>query len=670
MRELIKKPIISLELFDPVTNYENSCKLVGYISLIEATRQTYKNLGFKCGLEVHQQLLTDKKLFCNCPAGIYQSKTDYNAEIIRHMRPTLSEMGEYDGTALMEKRTRKTIIYRLKNESTCTYDIDDNPPFKINKDALKIALSISLQLNTSIVGELHIARKQYLDGSIPAGFQRTGILGIEGEIFPGGKRVGIIQISIEEDSCREVSDVGHTRIYRTDRVGMPLIETVTYPELLTPEDAAEATEYIRLLNRSSGKVRTGIGAARQDVNVSIEGGTRVEIKGVAHIKWIPELTHTECFRQKALLEIRKILNIRVVDPENWKLNSLEIDKQLLASHFPDLIKSIPSDYKFLAVNLPQFEGILSFFTQPGRIFADEISERLKVIACIEHPNLIHSEMLVNGMDHEILMQLRRQLNVADGDAQLIIWGEPDDITTALETIEERCQAAFEGIPQETRKAINKGITIFERVLPGPNRMYPDTDTAPISIENSDLEDIRKELPGSIKIDIQILNDFKIPIDCHRFLLIHNLVPIIEQLSKETNFSGKYIGLLFGHKLREISRKSNDDILNHITRLKELILYIHKLKLNQELIKSLLPIISKDLNKNIKDHIEDADIPVSLPTELNRDISEHVSDFKKVAITKTPSNAVMWIMKKMKHRVIGHKQMSKLAEQIKGLCLDV
>ena len=266
---------------------------------------------------MHQQLRTAKKLFCRCPAGLYQDGDDYDAQLVRHMRPTLSELGEYDGTALMEYRTKKNITYRIKGRTACTYDIDDTPPFVVNREALGIAIEIALLLGTSMVGELHITRKQYLDGSIPTGFQRTAIVGIDGSIPVAGKRVGVRQLSLEEDSCREVSDVGHERTYTTDRLGMPLVETVTEPELLTPDEAAEAANYIRYLARSTGHVNVGIGAAREDVNVSIEGGTRVEIKGVQHIRWIPELTHNEAFRQKALLLVRDELARRVADSKAW-----------------------------------------------------------------------------------------------------------------------------------------------------------------------------------------------------------------------------------------------------------------------------------------------------------------------------------------------------------------
>ena len=263
--------------FDARLNYDETKQQAGYVSRRDATQDDYDRIGFMSGLEVHQQLLTDKKLFCNCPAGVFHEHDDYDAEVIRHMRPTLSELGEYDGTALMEFKTRKNIIYRIKNRTTCTYEVDDTPPFPINRQALGIAIGISLLSKLNIVGEVHITRKQYLDGSIPTGFQRTAIIGVEGEIPLKNKKIRLIQLSIEEDSCREISDIGHNRIYKTDRLGMPLIETVTYPECMNPAEVMEACNYIRFLNRSTGNVRTGMGAGREDVNVSCRGGHRVEI---------------------------------------------------------------------------------------------------------------------------------------------------------------------------------------------------------------------------------------------------------------------------------------------------------------------------------------------------------------------------------------------------------
>ncbi|HUW92173.1 MAG TPA: hypothetical protein VMV74_03335, partial [Bacteroidales bacterium] len=377
--------------FDPRKNYDFTRDETGYVTRKEATLNDYKRIGFKSGLEVHQQLKTKSKLFCRCPAGIYHKDDDYNAEVIRHMRPTLSEMGVYDGTALMEFRTRKEITYRINNRTACTYEVDDTPPFPVDREALNIAISIALAAKMNIVGEVHITRKQYLDGSIPTGFQRTAIISVEGELQLKNKKVRLIQMSLEEDSCREISDIGHKRIYKTDRLGMPLIETVTYPDCLTPDELAEAAEYIRFLNRSTDRVRTGIGAAREDVNVSCEGGTRAEIKGVAHIKWIPELSHNEAFRQYALLNVRKKLLGVIPDPSLWSMKQREITEAEKTLHFAPVREALDKGLRVFALNLPGYHGILSHFTQPERIFADEIKDRLKVIACIEKPNMIHSE---------------------------------------------------------------------------------------------------------------------------------------------------------------------------------------------------------------------------------------------------------------------------------------
>ena len=269
----------------------------------QLTPADYAELGFMCGLEVHQQLLTDRKLFCRCPAGQYNND-EHHAEILRHMRPTLSEMGEYDGTALMEFKTRKDIIYLLNNDTVCTYEMDDAPPFEIDDEALDRSLAITMLLGCNVVGEVHITRKQYLDGSIPTGFQRTAIIGTDGDIPFGDRTVHIRQLSIEEDSCREVSDKGHVRTYRTDRLGMPLIETVTDPDMKTPDEAMAVGQILRHLARVSGLVRTGSGAARQDVNVSVTGGTRIEIKGVSSLRAIPRLTHNEALRQRTLVGIQ------------------------------------------------------------------------------------------------------------------------------------------------------------------------------------------------------------------------------------------------------------------------------------------------------------------------------------------------------------------------------
>jgi len=457
------------------------------------TPEDYAAIGFKSGLEIHQQLLTERKLFCRCPAGLYTEEVD--AEILRHMRPTLSELGEYDGTALMEFKTRKEIVYLLKNESVCTYEMDDAPPFEIDPKAIEIAAEIALLLNLNMVSELHIARKQYLDGSIPTGFQRTTIMGVDGSVPFKGRRIGIRQLGLEEDSCREVSDVGHRITFRTDRLGMPLIETVTEPDMRTPQEVAEVAEVLRRMVRATGKVRTGAGAGREDVNVSVEGGTRIEIKGVSSIRRIPHLVYNEAMRQYNLLRIKEELNARGITKETFKCEKAIITNLLDKTPYLPIEHSLERGGVVGAVLLKNYQGILAYPTQEHTYFSQEIADRVKVIACImDQPNILHSDSTESGISRSQWNRIRKRLNAGNDDTIVLVWGDSQDVNTAMEEIAIRAREATEGVPSETRQAYRDGTNGFERILPGPNRMYPDTDSPPQALSDDVIERLRRSLP--------------------------------------------------------------------------------------------------------------------------------------------------------------------------------
>ncbi len=459
----------------------------------ELEEKDYLELGFKSGLEIHQQLKTQKKLFCRCPAGEYYE--EYDAEVLRHMRPTLSELGEYDGTALMEFKTRKEIIYQLNKRNVCTYEMDDTPPFELNLEALDIALEVTLLLNCNTVGELHIARKQYLDGSIPAGFQRTTILGTDGWVPYKNRRIGVRQLGLEEDACREVSDRGHRRVYKTDRLSIPLIETVTYPDMRAPWEVAEVAELLRELARATGRVRTGIGRARQDVNVSVEGGTRVEIKGVHRIPLIPRLTHFEALRQANLLELRVELQSRGITRDAVEASAAEVSGILSNTAFSPIRRALERDWRVMAVRLAGFRGLLAFPLQPDRDFSSEVSDRVRVIACLDElPNIVHSGMMDNPVTAAEWKRIAAALRAKKEDAVVLVWGNARDVRTAVGEIVIRAREAADGIPNETRQAFPKGINGFERILPGPDRMYPDTDMPPVPVSEERIERARGRLP--------------------------------------------------------------------------------------------------------------------------------------------------------------------------------
>jgi glutamyl-tRNA(Gln) amidotransferase subunit E len=652
-----------MKKFDPRRNYESTRKAIGYVSRKGASLKDYKRIGFKSGLEVHQQLKTKSKLFCRCPAGIYHGDEDYNAELIRHMRPTLSELGIYDGTALMEFKTKKEIRYRINNLTACTYEVDDTPPFPIDREALEIALEITILSRLNVVGEVHITRKQYLDGSIPTGFQRSAILGVEGEIQLKKKKVRLIQLSIEEDSCREISDVGHLRVYKTDRLGMPLIETVTYPDMETPDELAEASEYIRFLNRSTGKVRTGIGAGREDVNVSCEGGTRVELKGVAHNKWIPDISHIECFRQYALLNIRKLLIRKIPDKENWQLKCAELDFSHPDLMFKPLREALDKGLRVFAINLPRCQGILSHFTQPGYVFANEISDRLKVIACIEKPNMTHSEDLNPVISTKEFEKIASLLEAEPDDAQIVLWGPSEDIPTALETVEERFRMAFEGVPNETRKTFIDGTNIFERVLPGRDRMYPDTDSEPIPLTDDHINKLRVGLPVLVSERYLQLTEWGIPEDTYKYLLGKNLVPLIERITSDSGFSAKYIGTFLGHTFKNIEGKKKAHRNFSYEKIYGLFGFISKKKLVPSIARLMLPVIYEHPDMEFGSVLTIIDYKKYSMNDLIAPIDFLLGKFKQIRHSESEKAAVDWIMGQLHMQAIGNVRLTELKKQI-------
>jgi glutamyl-tRNA(Gln) amidotransferase subunit E len=316
------------------------------------------------------------------------------------------------------------------------------------------------------------------------------------------RELRIRQLSLEEDSCREVSDVGHRITFRTDRLGMPLTEVVTEPDFRTPLELQAGGRLIANVTRTSGKVRRGVGAARQDVNVSVAGGRRVEIKGVPHHRGLPALVHIEGFRQLNLLRVKTELERRGVKPETltipegakaWETSPLVIDASsaLRRCEYAPLRDVLDRGEMAAALKLPEFAGLLTRRTQPGVTFANELADRVRVIACLTaRPFMIHSDIEGYGLSHVEWRQLRTSLRASPGDSLMVLWGPERDVDTAVREVFIRAREALMGVPAETRQAYADGTNGFERILPGADRMYPDTDTPPLPIPDAWVEEIR------------------------------------------------------------------------------------------------------------------------------------------------------------------------------------
>ena len=449
----------------------------------------YAAAGFRAGLEIHQQLDTASKLFCRCsPAYRNDPPT---ARIVRHMRPTLSEMGTYDDTALMEFKTKKEVVYELYRDGVCTYEMDDTPPFLMSREALEKALGIAMALNYSIVDEVHVSRKQYLDGSIPTGFQRTAILGADGHVQHAGGRIELSHICLEEDACREMGDRGHRVVFRTDRLGTPLVEVISTACFLSPEEIMHGARILGDIMRATGHVRRGPGATRQDVNVSVDGGDRVEIKGVPRWQDIGALTRYEAVRQVRLLAIKDELNSRGVTPE--LIHSAPFADVTRIQNWPGsgLFEPYgPGDVHF-ALLLPRMSGIPVLKLQRDRSFGDDMRGMVRVVACLDHRNDL---MFLEELPEYMTARVAEAVGAGPDDSVAVIHGPLADVRTAIAELRERLTKALSCVPRETRQALDSGTTDFERVLPGPDRMYPDTDSPPIPVTGDLMERCRVEVP--------------------------------------------------------------------------------------------------------------------------------------------------------------------------------
>jgi glutamyl-tRNA(Gln) amidotransferase subunit E len=453
----------------------------------------YKELGLKVGLEIHQQLDTKYKLFCSCKNKLEE---EFLYEIIRKLRPTESELGEVDPAALMEFKRNRYYVYQAVKEASCLVELDEEPPHSINEEAIEIAIMCALLLNSNILEEIHVMRKEVIDGSNTTGFQRTALLALGGFIYDGKEKIGIQSITVEEDASRKIYEDHEKVVYRLDRQGIPLIEIVTNPDISDPEQAKRVAYKIGLILRSTGKVKRGLGTIRQDINLSIKQGSKVEIKGVQELGLIPKVIEYEVLRQIKLLELKKILNENKIP--KLKLEYLDIT-ELLHNTSSKIIKSkIEKGGKVFLLPLKHMHGLLKFEINPNRRFASELADYVKAWTSLE--GIIHSDELPSyGIsEHEVELMYSFAKLEKGKDAFIIVAGEKEKCKEAIKVLVDRINYAFKGIPEETRVAHVDGTTRYARPRPGAARMYPETDIPPYIITQDFIEKIKQKLPSTIE----------------------------------------------------------------------------------------------------------------------------------------------------------------------------
>lgn len=444
--------------------------------------QDYKAHGLKAGLEIHQQLDTEEKLFCGCPTILRDTK-ESNLGFFRYLRAAQSEIGEVDRAALEELKLAKKFIYKAY-DTTCLVENDEEPPRELNQEALDYALMIARMLNMNIVDELYTMRKIVIDGSNTSGFQRTALVATSGYLDSKNGRVGVDVLCLEEDAAQKVEDKGDSVVYSLDRLGIPLVEIGTAPDIISPLHAREVAEQIGMLLRSTGKVKRGLGTIRQDVNISIKEGARVEIKGVQALELIETIVEREVTRQVNLLEIKKELN-----KINAGVSENIVDVTNVFANTPSkVISKALKGGAVYAVNLKGFAGLVGKETQPGRRFGTELSDRAKKAGV---GGVFHTDELPNyGITKEEVNELRKAAGAQEIDCVVLVADAKEKAKAALESVITRAREALIGVPEETRRALPDGNSAYMRPLPGAARMYPETDVTPVVITEERIEKIK------------------------------------------------------------------------------------------------------------------------------------------------------------------------------------
>ncbi|WP_436922994.1 Glu-tRNA(Gln) amidotransferase subunit GatE [Halosimplex amylolyticum] len=440
----------------------------------------YEDLGLVAGLEIHQQLDTAHKLFCPCPTELREPEAAQRT-FTRYLHPTKSELGEIDEAALEESMVDREFEY-LAYDTTCLVEEDDEPPHRVDREAMDVTMEIAQLLDASVADQVHVMRKIVVDGSNTTGFQRTMRVAGEGAIETDEGTVRIEDLMLEEESAQRVAETDSGVRYSLDRLGIPLVEIGTKPDIRSPEQARDAAERIGMLLRSTGQVKRGLGTIRQDVNVSIAEGARVEIKGVQSLDDIDDIVRNEVRRQVELLEIAEELQARdasVGDPQDVTDVFEGTDSGVISS----ALEEDPG--KVMAVPLFGFDGLLGREIQPDKRLGTELSYHAIRSGA---GGIFHTDELpAYGITDDEVDAVREAVGAGPEDGVAIVADAAAIAERAIEAAAERAAVARSEVPEETRGANEDGTTRYLRPLPGAARMYPETDVPPVEPDPSEVD---------------------------------------------------------------------------------------------------------------------------------------------------------------------------------------
>jgi glutamyl-tRNA(Gln) amidotransferase subunit E len=465
----------------------------------------YAAIGFRCGLEIHQQLDTGK-LFSRVPSEVVDGDGEIARRtmgaVTRSLRATGGEMGGLDAAAAAEAHRDRSFRYLAIEGLTSLVELDEEPPKPLDAEALDVGLSFAGLASSRPVDEIHVMRKTVIDGSNTGGFQRTALIATGGRLQAEGGDVGVWTVALEEDSARPHSESGGVATYTLDRLGIPLIEIATAPDIRDPAHAQRTAARIGALLRATGHVKRGLGTIRQDLNVSVGVGDRVEIKGCQDLRAVARVIEQECRRQLWMHHVSQQLKAR-----GFRADALGASADLTAVFTASearLVKdALSKGSHVLGLRLAHWAGLIQGAAKDGPRLGREFADHAKVAAGVK--GIFHSDELpAYGITQAEVDAVRATLRCAPGDAFVLCVEREAVAEKALRAVAERARQAVSGPIREVRGAQPDDSTRFMRPMPGAARMYPETDVPPIRITAERWRRIVANLPPKPEEKVQIL----------------------------------------------------------------------------------------------------------------------------------------------------------------------
>ena len=598
----------------------------------------FEKIGLKVGLEIHQQLNTDKKLFCKCKPI---ENDEYTEKFSRSLRTAKSELGKIDPAALFEKAKSKKINYYANSQSSCLVEKDEEPPHDLDHDAKKISLLISSMLESKIFSEIHVMRKTVIDGSNTSGFQRTMLVSQGGNLKVGEKKIGVQAVCLEEDAAKLLSNEQNETNYSLDRLGVPLVEIALEPVSTKPSEVKEIALTLGRLLRATRTVKRGIGSIRQDVNISVMNSGVVEVKGVQQLDQLEKIIGYEAKRQHGLILIaEKLKKLSITITKEDVLDVTEIFKDCDSKIIQ---KALKSNAKIKAIRIRNFSGIFGFEPYPEIRLGKEIGQLVRFFGI---GGVFHSDELPNyGINDFYVDKVRKHLELADQDGFLIIAGEDSKLDYAVNSIVKRIQDAANGVPAETRAATQDGETVFLRPRPGASRMYPETDIPSISVMPEEVKLARDTANATKSWDesiTEIQKNHGLNSQLSEQIFDSEYMEMFEKICENKKNSPNFVASILCSSITNLERKGLDAMLLKPEHIIESFELLASGKIPKESLEIIFESIMSGKSENVSIAMQSTNVSSMDEAELNRILDKIIQNNMEL-VKERRENAVVTLM---------------------------